>query len=239
MQNSLSKNVSVVALVLVAAFSLSFSFAEGSTWYGNSNYGQSTYGYNYYPYSYQHGINYYPQRNTTPPSCMITIKPSPDAYPENSYRYGVPMLLTWTATNADIASISPTVGSVTPNGSRVVYARGETYSMSVHGYGGSAHCQTASYNLPSYPYGSSNYYYSANTQYPYSYPTYSNNVTYVVGTPATISLNQIPYTGVGFGIWGIAAMWLAIILAAGFGAFALIRFKKKEVSAILERVRIR
>ena len=238
MQNVLSKNVSVVALVLLAAFSLSFSFVEASTWYG-----QSSYGYNTYPYSYQQGINYYPQYNTTPPSCMITIKPSPDAYPENSYRYGVPMLLTWTATNANTASISPNVGSVSPNGSRVVYARGETYSMQVYGNGGSSVCQTASYNVPSYGYGQNNYYYSSNGNYSgypnYTYPTYSNNVTYVVGTPAHVSLNQIPYTGIGLGLWGSAALWFAIILAAGIAAGTILNYKRKEVAQIFERVRIR
>ncbi len=204
----------------------------------NSNYSNYYYGGQY---AYPTNINYYPygshpsHQSYTRPSCSITITPATGAA-ESSYRWGYPMLLTWSASNATSASISPEVGSVTPTGSRIVYAKGSTYSMSVYGPGGTATCQTASYNVPFYTHGygsgyNTNYYSYPNSYYTptYTYPTtYTSGAAnvvnnYVVGSASSVSLKQIPYTGLDFGVWGSAFMYLAIALSAAVGAYALVR----------------
>lgn len=181
-----------------------------------------------YPYSYNYPYNNYYNYNN-PPSCTITLSQSPTSYSQSWIsQYGYPMLLTWSSSNATTASISPDVGSVSPSGSRIVYTRGQIYSMSVYGNGGTATCQTSSF-APTYPYSypynnaySYNYgsyyqpYYSNYTYPTYTYPTY-NYPTYTTG----VKLSQMPYTGADFGFAGTLATWLAIVLVAGAGAVML------------------
>ena len=257
-------------LALVACALLVVSFAQvvhaSGYWnydnnysYPNTNY-SNYYGYTY-PYSgdyytnyYGYPTNYYPYGShyshygyATQPSCSITITPAAN-YSHDTYRWGYPMQLTWSSSNATSASISPDVGSVSSSGSRVVYAKGQVYTMAVYGPGGTATCQTSSYSVPTYPYnyGSYNYgypytnyytypsnYYSPTYTHPttYSYPaTYTSGAAnvvnnYVVGSSssAKVALTQIPYTGADYGLWGTAFMYLAITLIAAYGAYALAR----------------
>lgn len=201
-------------------------------YYGNY-YGSYSYPTNYYPY----GSHYSQYGYSNPPSCSITITPATN-YSRDTYRWGYPMQLTWSSSNATSASISPDVGSVSPSGSRVVYATGQIYSMAVYGPGGTATCQTGGYSVPfyhqnynsSYP---SNYYTYPSTYYtptytlPVTYTTGAANVVnnYVVGSSsnASVSLKQIPYTGLDYGVWGTALVYLAIVIAASFAAWTIAR----------------
>lgn len=86
-----------------------------------------------------------------PPSCTISLKDVPmhvplPAAPQGS---GYPMLLSWSSGNATAASISPSIGAVPLEGSRVVYVRGERFSMAAYGPRGATTCQTTEYLLPS------------------------------------------------------------------------------------------
>jgi hypothetical protein len=194
-------------------------------WYSHDSYR--------YPYVYQ-----YPQQYNYPPTCTITIQPAGSSYTANSYPFGYPLLLTWSSSNATSASISPEVGSVSPNGSRIVYAKnwggGRVYTMAVYGAGGkTSTCQTSSYYVPDYsgPY----YPYSSSYVYPttYTYPTYTYS-SYTM--PSTyVALTQIPYTGASFGVWGDALAWLSLTLLAVFAAATLYVYKRRELMALLTR----
>lgn len=198
-----------------------FMYAEADT-HSPSAGSYVNYPYSYYP-SYQ-----YPYRGYSgPPSCTITLSPSPTSYPQNWVaQYGYPTLLSWYSTNATSASISPGIGSVSPTGSRIVYVRGQIYSMAVYGPGGTGICQSASYS-PTYPYGYSspyssygsnynNYYSSYQPTYPaYTYPTYQ--------AQPTVRLSQMPYTGADFGLAGNLLAWLAVMFLAAIGAVILAR----------------
>ncbi len=74
---------------------------------------------------------------TPPPSCTITITPA-------STYVGSPVLIKWTSSNASSGSITPTVGSVGPSGSKNVFpptAAYTTYRATFSGPGGTATCQ--------------------------------------------------------------------------------------------------
>lgn len=208
--------------------------------YNNYSYSQN---YNNYPYVY-----HYPQRNNYPPSCTITIREAGSAYTSNNYPYGYPLLLSWSSSNANSASISPDVGSVSPNGSRIVYVNrydsaSKIYSMVVYGNGGrTSSCQTSAYYLPY----SSNYYnhpYTSSYTYPnYTYPTYTYPTTYNYGYTAAVpttyvALTQIPYTGASFGLWGDALVWLSLTLVAVFAAATLFVLRKRQFLALLSHIR--
>ncbi len=272
-----------LALIACALLVVSFAnvvHASSSTWYGNydnsyygnsypynyGNYGNYNYGNNYssYGYNYSYPTNYYPYGShyshygyNNPPSCSITITPAAN-YGSETHRWGYPMQLTWSSSNATTASISPDVGSVSSTGSRVVYANGQTYSMSVYGPGGTATCQTSSYSVPfyqqnynySYPqnyYAHPSTYYTPTYTYPttYSYPaTYTSGAAnvvnnYVVGSAssASVSLKQIPYTGLDYGLWGSAFMYLAIALAAAVAAVSLYHSRARTLLFPSARVR--
>ncbi len=181
-----------------------------------------------------------------PPSCSITLKDVPTGYPLPAAPQGsgYPMLLSWGSSNATAASISPSMGSVPPEGSRVVFVKGERFSMAVYGPRGNAMCQTAEYLLPS-PYlpGSivagpimntgymNSLYaptYATHTNYPtlarpvYTYPNFQPVQAQAIAqaVPQHISLTQIPYTGVGDMMLAMLA-WLSIIAVALVGAVAI------------------
>jgi len=212
-----------------------YNYNHGSHPYYGNYYGSYSYPTNYYPY----GSHYSHQVYNNPPSCSITITPATN-YSHNTHRWGYPMQLSWSSSNATSASISPDVGSVSSTGSRVVYAKGQIYSMSVYGPGGTATCQTGGYSVPFYHHDY-NYNYSYPQQY-YTYPstyytptntlpiTYTSGAAnvvnnYVVGSSskASVSLKQIPYTGLDYGLWGNALAYLAIVLAASYAAWILAR----------------
>lgn len=185
-----------------------------------------------------------------PPSCMISLKDVPTGYPVVSAPQGsgYPMLLSWGSSNATAASISPSIGSVPVEGSRVVYVRGERFSMSVYGPRGNATCQTTEYMLPSPyfagsivagPIMSSSYLssmyaptYAQYTNYPtlattpkpiYTYPNFQAVSGHNVVQPVVarhISLTQIPYTGVGDMATALLA-WFSVIAVAMIGAVVL------------------
>ena len=231
---------SLALVAVLALLSLAVPFTTHADCYG--------YGCGYDNYSYSHNYNYpyvyhYPQQNNYPPSCTITIREAGSAYTSNNYPYGYPLLLSWSSSNANSASISPDVGSVSPNGSRIVYVNGHNsvskiYSMVVYGDGGrTSSCQTSAYYLPySGSYYNYNYPYSSYT-YPstYTYPTYSYPYTTM---PTTyVALTQIPYTGASLGLWGDALVWLSLTLVATFGAATLFVYKRRDLATILARLR--
>jgi hypothetical protein len=226
----------------------SYPYYYGSDYYRSYDY-NSAYPTNYYPYG-----SHYTHHGYSNPSCSISITPATN-YSRDTYRWGYPMQLTWSSSNATSASISPDVGSVSPSGSRVVYATGSIYSMSVYGPGGSATCQTSGYSIPfyhqnynySYPQNYYTYpstYYTPTYTYPttYSYPaTYTSGAAnvvnnYVVGSSssAKVSLTQIPYTGVDMGLWGNALAYLAITLLAALGAIALLRRQAQAFRVLMK-----
>ena len=73
------------------------------------------------------------------PSCTITITPA-------STYVGSPVLVKWTSANASGGTITPTIGSVGPSGSKSVFPPSKavytTYRGSFTGPGGTAVCQT-------------------------------------------------------------------------------------------------
>lgn len=138
-----------------------------------------TYGYPNYPYNYQNYYNYsyaYPT-----PSCTITVSSAyGGGYYGYGYMYNQPATLSWSASNATSAYITPEVGTVATYGSRTVYpAPGTTYRMTVYGPGGTNTCQTTYYQqYQQYPYYQQQYYnyyqYPYQNQYPYQYYGYQN-----------------------------------------------------------------
>jgi hypothetical protein len=175
-------------------------------------------------------LNVYGQGGGSSGNCQVTIQVTggPQAYPTNPPLYGSgpactisissapnygsnTALLTWSSSNATVASISPELGLVPTSGSRVVNIMGQTYSMSVYGAGGKTSvCQTSSY-APMYPFG-------FGSAYAYNFPVQP-------GYPyqATVKLSQIPYTGADFGLVGNLAAWLSVMLLAGAGAVTIAR----------------
>ncbi len=194
-----------------------------------------------------------------PPSCTISLKDVPSGYPTLSAPQGsgYPMLLSWGSSNATAASISPSMGSVPVEGSRVVYVKGERFSMAVYGPRGNSTCQTTEYLLPSPyfagsivagPIMSSGYLnsmyaptYAQYTNYPttqnqiYTYPNFQQAQAQVItqAVPQHISLTQIPYTGVGDVMLAMFA-WLSIIVVALFGAVTI-----AQRGAFIEKVAAR
>jgi len=79
------------------------------------------------------------------PSCWITLTPQYGS----GYNYNQ-ATLSWGSTNANSASISPSIGSVSTSGSQTVYTSGnQTYTMTVYNpQGQSANCQTSAYYQP-------------------------------------------------------------------------------------------
>lgn len=181
-----------------------------------------------------------------PPSCTISLRDVPTGYPIVSAPQGsgYPMLLSWASSNATAASISPSMGSVPIVGSRIVYVRGERFSMAVYGSSGrNATCQTTEYLLPSPyfagsivagPVMSSSYWssmyaptYAQHTNYPtlpkpvYTYPNFQTVQGQVITpVPQHVSLTQIPYTGVGDVATALLA-WFSVIVVALFGAITI------------------
>ena len=237
--------IAAVAMCALLASSL-ISFAEASSSWNNYpydyNYGSYQYPCNSYPYNQYNPYRYtnqYPSYTNYPPSCTISIQAA-SGYGDRYYTDGYPMLLTWSSQNASTASISPSVGSVSPSGSRVVYTRGEVYSMSVYGAGGTAVCQTSSYSIPSsyYNYGYTypkSYYPSYTVPTTYTTPTLTNYVNTYVSTPSaqTVSLKQIPYTGTSFGIVGDMLIWFSVTLVALLGAVGIVYAKQGEIMKVV------
>src|SRR3989344_1238312 len=86
----------------------------------------------YYPV-YQPTYNY-PVQNTQLPYCVITATTG----------YNGLVTLSWSSSYATSAYISPSVGSVAPNGSTSLYNYGNSiYTMTVSGQGGSNTCRTS------------------------------------------------------------------------------------------------
>lgn len=185
-----------------------------------------------------------------PPSCTISLRDVPTGYPQvGPVGTGYPMLLSWGSSNATSASISPSMGSVPPVGSRVVYVRGEKFSMAVYGPRGNATCQTTDYLLPTLYlpgsiaagpiFGSSMFQptYSTFTNYPTgqyaAQPVYTG--VPVAQAPRHVSLTQIPYTGAGDAAMAMLA-WLSIIMLAFFGA-VMIAQRGQFVEKVAARLR--
>ncbi len=137
-------------------------------------YGSNSYGYNYNNYQYQ---NYQQQ-----PFCTITATT------------GVNGLVTlyWSSSYATSASVSPSVGSVAPNGSTSLYNYGNSvYTMTVSGPGGSNTCRTNAIAI----------------------------------TTPTVSLTQIPYTGLDLGPIGNAVYWMSLLAFALAGAYLVVYYR--------------
>lgn len=116
----------------------------------------------------------------------------------NAGVYNTQATLVWSSSNAQSAYIM-SVGAVAPNGTRVVtgYAN-QIYSLTVTGQGGSYTCQTQMFTP-----------------------------TYVPPAPITpsVSLTQIPYTGLDLGPVGNAMYWLSLISVAAAGGYLLTYYK--------------
>ncbi len=122
-------------------------------------------------------------------------------------------ILRWSSSNASSAYLS-NVGTVALWGSQTVSTpHDRTYTLTVYGNGKSQSCEvlvsgTNSYNYPHY------------NQYPkYQYgtqcPQYNTSYPF-------ISLTQIPYTGIDFGIFGNLIYWAALLAFALAGGYLLV-----------------
>lgn len=151
-------SVSFIAAVLFASTPSVYAYTNPTYPTGNWN--------SYYPYRSPEPYQpyYYPA-----PTCTITYSYGANSY--NGYSYGNQAItLSWSASNATSAYISPSIGSVATNGGQVVYPAGSTtYTLTVYGPGGSNTCQTSYYAQNYY----NNYNYNYSYQYPYSYYTYT------------------------------------------------------------------
>lgn len=116
----------------------------------------------------------------------------------NAGAYSAQATLVWSSSNAQSAYISQ-VGAVAPNGTRSVtgYAN-QIYSLTVTGQGGTYTCQTQQYTP-----------------------------TYVPPAPITpsVSLTQIPYTGLSMSPFAQAMYWLSLLSVAAAGGYLLVYFK--------------
>ncbi len=116
----------------------------------------------------------------------------------NAGSYNAQATLVWSSSNATSAYISQ-VGSVAPNGQRYVtgYAN-QTYSLTVSGQGGTYTCQTQPFTP-----------------------------TYVPQAPITpsVSLTQIPYTGLALSPFAAAMYWLSLLSVAAAGGYLLVYYK--------------
>lgn len=116
----------------------------------------------------------------------------------NAGVYNTQATLVWSSSNAQSAYIM-SIGAVAPNGTRAVtgYAN-QTYSLTVTGQGGSYTCHTQPFTP-----------------------------TYVPPAPITpsVSLTQIPYTGLALGPVAQAMYWLSLIAAAAAGGYLLVYYK--------------
>lgn len=150
----------------------------------------------------QFSVNYNFAQEYQVPTCTISVS---NSY-YNSYSNN-PVTLTWSSTKAFSASISPSVGTVNPNGSTTVYPTGGTtiYTLTVHGQGGSNTCQTQ-------------------VIYQAQPPVYVPPQV----TPPTapyVALTQIPYTGFDFGPVGNAIYWAGLLSFALAAAYLVIYYK--------------
>ncbi len=116
----------------------------------------------------------------------------------NAGAYNAQATLVWSSSNAQNAYISQ-VGAVAPNGQRFVTGyTNQTYSLTVTGQGGT---------------------YTCNTQ-PWA-------PTYVAPTPInpSVSLTQIPYTGLALSPFAQAMYWLSLMSVAAAGGYLLVYYK--------------
>jgi hypothetical protein len=145
-----------------------------------------------------------------PPSCWISISYQTQWY---GYNQGT---LTWGSQNASSASINNGVGSVSTSGSRTVSANyNAQYVMTVWGPNGTATCQTQGVVVPPPP--------------PHNPPP--------ILAPF-VSLTQIPYTGFGDGVAGMAFS-VSMMTVAGFGAFMIARRKSNDLAYALSSMKAR
>jgi hypothetical protein len=116
----------------------------------------------------------------------------------NAGQYSAQATLVWSSSNATSAYISQ-IGAVAPNGTRYVtgYAN-QIYSLTVTGQGGTYTCQTQMYTP-----------------------------TYVPPAPITpsVSLEQIPYTGLALGPVAQMIYWLSLFSVAAAGAYLVVYYK--------------
>ncbi len=114
----------------------------------------------------------------------------------NAGQYSAQATLVWSSSNASSAYIM-TLGAVAPNGQRHVtgYAN-QTYSMTVTGQGGTYTCHTQPFT-----------------------PTYVQPIN------PSVSLDQIPYTGLALSPIAQAIYWLSLFSVAAAGAYLLVYFK--------------
>ncbi len=142
------------------------------------------------------------------PSCSI--------YASGGYATGYgtqSVTLNWNSQNVTSAYISPNVGTVSPQGTQLVYPQGyTTYTMTVYGPGGSATCQATTN-------------YGGGYIAPVRTPIYTATPIQVapVITPS-VTLTQIPYTGFDFGPVGNAMYWTALFALAAAAAYILVYF---------------
>jgi hypothetical protein len=116
----------------------------------------------------------------------------------NGGAYSATATLVWSSSNATSAYISQ-IGSVAPNGTRVVTGfANQSYSLTVTGQGGTYTCVSQPFTP-----------------------------TYVPPAPIypSVSLSQIPYTGLALSPLAQAMYWLALLSVAAAGGYLLVYFK--------------
>ncbi len=116
----------------------------------------------------------------------------------NAGAYAAQATLVWSSSNAQSAYIT-SVGAVAVNGTRPITGySNQVYSLTVTGQGGTYTCSTQAYTPGYVP------------------PTITN---------PTVSLTQIPYTGLDLGPVGEAMYWLSIAAVAAAGAYLVVYHK--------------
>ena len=183
------------------SFNYTYGYPQHNVSYAYPQYDYSGqyYSGDYHAYAYDHK-----------PTCTIS------AYDTNGSSRGGGVTVSWASSYATSASLSG-AGAVALSGSQTFYEPLQGYyTLTVNGPGGSTSCFVS--NPRSYVKRAERY------GYTYAYPlhTYAayTNPGYVY--PTYVQLSQIPYTGFDFGAVGNALYWLAMILVAVCGAYAIV-----------------
>ena len=161
----------------------------------------------FFPVASVHADTIY--NNVTPVSCTITTN-------ESSLSNGQAGYLSWVSYGATSASLSDGIGIVAPNGTMTVRpASSRTYTLTVYGVSGQvSQCSTV-LTVNSVPVTS-----VVPTTYAYGTPSYTGSTI-----SPTVSLTQIPYTGLDWSTSGIAMAWLSLIGFAGSAAYLLYYYR--------------
>jgi|GEM_PF-4821618 len=208
----MTRTAIAVSLLAALLFGATFAFADHNDRYDYDRYGSYYGGYGYN----NHGYNYDYHRK---PTCSVSTYRTSGNNP-----YDGSVTISWWSSNATSAYLTG-VGTVSPNGSQVVYGtQYSSYTLTVYGPGGSTTCSASS---PFYDAGYKHRYlggynYVSNPYFNYPVYTYPYVGSTVYPTYNYVTLSQVPYTGFDFGLLGNSLYWLAMILLAALGAYFIV-----------------